>query len=65
MSGSLVLIMLAEVIGGRCRAPPCKIAYMGGCVRVCVLACVRVCACVRACVCVHSMHSHGNVGVAL
>ena len=54
MSGRLVLIMLAEIIGGRYRAPPFKIAYMGGCVHACVRACVH------ACVCVHS-HSHGNV----
>ena len=42
---------------GPMPSTPFKIAYMGGCV------CVR--ACVRACVCVHSMHSHGNVDVAL
>ena len=54
MSGRLVLIMLAEIIGGRCRASPFKIAYMEG----------YVCTCVHARICVHS-HSHLNVGVAL
>ena len=49
MSGRLVLIMLAEIIGGRCRAPPFKIAYMGGYVRVCVRACVCVCVCMCLC----------------